>query len=147
VAEWKVRAARELEQRDPEVARKVLAGKMTLDQARRALRSAERTQEGVAAPKRQARRPASGVGAATGNGAATAAGVKPQDSPTEPGEAEVEPSTDVGGVGPGPWAQWLRSGFRGIELAEVATELIRRLGVDRAARLRDALAEALAART
>jgi ParB-like chromosome segregation protein Spo0J len=147
VPERKVRAAIELGKQSPELAGKVLAGKMTLLQARRALRSADSPKEGPGDPQGKVQRPTCGPGAAHGDGVETAADVKPQEPPTEPGEAEVEPPTEVRGVGHAPWAQWLRSGFRGVDPAVLAAELIRRLGVDRAARLRDSLVEALAART
>jgi ParB-like chromosome segregation protein Spo0J len=151
VPERKVRAALELEQQSPELAAKVLAGKMTLKQARRDLKATDSKKEGATAPKGKPRGPTSEANGAHGYGAKKAAGVRPPEPATEPGGPG--PSIDDSGfdsrslVGLEPWAQWLRSGFHSVDLAELATELIRRLGVERAARLRDALEEALAART
>jgi ParB-like chromosome segregation protein Spo0J len=141
--ERKVRVANELETQSPELAAKVLAGKMTLNQARRDLKATASKKEGATAPKGKPRGLTSEANGAHGKGVETAAGVKPQESPTEPGEAEVEPSTDVGGVGSGPWARWLRLGLQRVDPADLAAELLRELGVEGAAEVRDALTEAL----
>jgi hypothetical protein len=147
VPEGKVRAALELDKQSPALAAKVLAGEMTLNQARLKLKTADAAKGGTTAAKRRGQRPTADVGNGCVNGAASTPGVKPQEPATEQGGPE--PSVEDSGVdSPSPvdvdtWIRCLLFDIHGVDPAELAAELVWRLGAEQAAKLRDALTELL----